>query len=157
MRATFSIHLLCRIFPDSGHNIRKLINKVIIQMKTLLPILPILALLSLSGCSALPLQESASLVRLTLQEPSAENCKFLGDVTGSQGDFFRGGFTSNADLETGARHDIKNKADAMGGNLVYLLTQRAGQTGSYNQHAGGTQQTNVTLSGNVYFCGPPMN
>jgi len=100
----------------------------------------------------LPLQENASLVRLTHQEPSAQDCKFLGDVTGSQGDFFRGGFTSNADLETGARHDIKNKALALGGNTVYLLTQRAGQTGNYNQEIGGTHQTNVTLSGNVYHC-----
>ena len=113
---------------------------------------PILAVLSLGACSALPLQQNASLIRLTHQEPSTENCKFLGDITGSQGDFFRGGFTSNADLETGARHDLKNKASMMGGNVVYLLTQRAGQTGNYNQEFGGTQQTNVTLSGNVYYC-----
>jgi len=115
-------------------------------------LLPILAALSLGACSALPFQQDASLVRLTVQEPSAEHCKFLGDVTGSQGDFFRGGFTSNADLETGARHDIKNKAHALGGNVVYLLTQRAGQTGNYSQEFGGTQQTNVTLSGNIYYC-----
>jgi hypothetical protein len=112
---------------------------------------PILAVLSLGACSALPLQQNASLVRLTHQEPNAENCKFLGDVTGNQGDFFTGGFTSNADLETGARNDIKNKAIALGGNVVYILTQRAGQTGTYNVGIGG-QQTNVTLSGNVYHC-----
>jgi len=114
---------------------------------------PVLAVLSLGACSALPLQQNASLVRLTHQEPSADTCKFLGDVTGNQGDFFTGGFTSNADLETGARNDIKNKATVMGGNVVYLLTQRAGQTGNYNgDFGGGTQQTNVTLSGNVYHC-----
>jgi len=111
---------------------------------------PLLAVLSLGACSALPLQEGASLVRLTHQEPSSDNCKFLGDVTGNQGDFFTGGYTSNA----GARNDIKNQASKMGGNLVYLLTQRAGQTGGgYGGHYGGDlEQTNVTLSGNVYHC-----
>jgi len=111
---------------------------------------PLLAVLSLGACSALPLQEGASLVRLTHQEPSSDNCKFLGDVTGNQGDFFTGGYTSNADLETGARNDIKNQASKMGGNLVYLLTQRAGQTGG--GYGGDLEQTNVTLSGNVYHC-----
>lgn len=108
------------------------------------------AIASLTACSAIPLQPTANPVRLTHVEPT--DCKFLGDVTGNQGDFFTGGFTSNADLETGARNDMKNQASAMGGNVVYLLTQRAGQTGNYGNDFGGTQQTNVTLSGNVYYC-----
>ena len=66
-------------------------------------------------------------------------------MTGSQGDFLRGAITSNADLETGARNDLKNRAAAMGGNVVYLLTQRAGQTGRKDH----SEQTNVTLTGNV--------
>jgi len=115
-------------------------------------LIPAIAILSLTACSAIPLQQTASNIRLTHTEPTGEHCKFLGDVTGNQGDFFTGGFTSNADLETGARNDIKNKANAMGGNVVYLLTQRAGQTGNYGDDFGGTQQTNVTLSGNVYHC-----
>ncbi len=53
-------------------------------------------------------------------------------------------------METGARNDIKNKAAAIGGNVVVLLTQRAGQTGGY--YGGSGQQTNVTLTGNVYRC-----
>jgi len=123
-------------------------------MKTFKPtnVILSLAVLSLTACSAIPLQQSASLVRLTHQEPTSDQCKFLGDITGNQGDFFTGGFTSNADLETGARNDIKNQASALGGNVVYLLTQRAGQTGSYSDEFGGNQQTNVTLSGNVYYC-----
>ena len=87
-------------------------------------------------------------VRITHNEPGG-GCTYLGGVSGSQGDFVRGAITSNADLETGARNDIKNRAAAMGGNLVYLLTQRAGQTGSKDR----LEQTNVTLSGNVYRCG----
>lgn len=107
---------------------------------------------TLAACSSITIQPDATGVRLTHNEPS-EECRFLGDITGSQGDFLSGAFTSNADLETGARNDLKNKAKQLGGDTVYLLTQRAGQTGSYDSEFGGsTQQTNVTLSGNVYQC-----
>lgn len=92
------------------------------------------------------------MVRLTHVEPSTEKCQFLGDITGNQGDALTGLFTENKDLETGARHDLKNKAHAMGGNVVYLLTQRAGQSGGLSSGGGYTEQTNVTLSGNVYRC-----
>ncbi|GAB5379610.1 MAG: DUF4156 domain-containing protein [Aliiglaciecola sp.] len=111
-----------------------------------------MAVLGISACSSIPLEPGAKLVRLTNAEPTNE-CKFLGDITGNQGDFFTGEFTSNEDLETGARNDLKNKAYRMGGNVIYLLTQRAGQTGSYHgEFGGGLSQTNVTLSGNVYYC-----
>ncbi len=117
-------------------------------MKTLFAIIIVT---TLAACSSVAVQPQANGVRLTHNEPGKE-CTFLGDVTGSQGDFFTGAFTSNADLETGARNDLKNKAMNLGGDTIYILTQRAGQTGSYNDDFGGSQQTNVTLSGNVYKC-----
>ncbi|MDF3837428.1 DUF4156 domain-containing protein [Cupriavidus basilensis] len=102
----------------------------------------------LAACAPTQLASpAATAVRITHNEPGA-GCTYLGDVTGSQGDLVRGAVTSNADLETGARNDLKNKAAAMGGNVVYLLTQRAGQTGGKDR----LEQTNVTLSGNVYRC-----
>jgi hypothetical protein len=107
-----------------------------------------------AGCAAVPINPGAERVRMTNSEPGKE-CKFLGDVTGSQGNFFAGPWTSNENLETGARNDIKNKATAMGGNVVSILTQRAGITGSGGGggYGGGSlQQTNVTLTGNVYRC-----
>ncbi len=115
-------------------------------------IFAIAMLVGLSACSSIELTPGAQLVRLTHNEPGKE-CQFLGDITGNQGDFFTGEFTSNEDLESGARNDLKNKAYGVGGNVVYLLTQRAGQTGSFsNEFGGGISQTNVTLSGNVYHC-----
>ena len=115
-------------------------------------VLAILFVTTISACSAIPVQQAANNVRLTHNEPGKE-CTFLGDITGNQGDFFTGPFTSNADLETGARNDLKNKAMQLGGDTIYLLTQRAGQTGHYDSgFGGGSQQTNVTLSGNVYKC-----
>ena len=107
-----------------------------------------LAIIILSGCSAVSVNSDSSAVRVTNMEPGKE-CKFLGDATGSQGNFLTGAFTSNADLETGARNDLKNKAAKMGGNVVSIITQRAGQTGS---GYGSSQQTNVVVTGNVYKC-----
>lgn len=104
-----------------------------------------------TGCSSIALEQGANKVRLTHNEPGKE-CQYLGDITGSQGDFFTGAFTSNEDLETGARHALKNKAAKLGGNVIYMLTQRAGETGNYADNFGGSQQTNVTLTGNVYHC-----
>ena len=109
-----------------------------------------LVAIGLAGCSAIPLQPGAEMVRVTNEEP--KGCKFLGDVTGNQGNFFTGDFTSNRTLETGARNDIKNQARALGGNVVYLLTNRAGNSGSFGENGGSISQTNVTLSGTVYSC-----
>ncbi|CBG89666.1 DUF4156 domain-containing protein [Citrobacter rodentium] len=114
-------------------------------------IIVVFSALLLSACSANSLKAGAGQVRITHNEPG-KACSWLGDVTGSQGNFFTGGWTSNSNLETGARNDLKNQAWEMGGNLVVLLTQRAGQTGSAYQGSGSSQQTNVTLSGSVYRC-----
>ena len=79
----------------------------------------------LAGCAATPPQPSAKMVRVTSTEPDSE-CEFLGDITGNQGNLFTSPFISNENLETGERNDLKNKAAAVGGNLVVLITQRAG-------------------------------
>lgn len=56
-------------------------------------------LLGLIGCAPTAIVgPAASTVRFTHNEPGAE-CPFLGDVTGSQGDFLRGSITGNANLE----------------------------------------------------------
>ena len=108
--------------------------------------------LLLPGCAATALNHpDAAKVRITNVEPGKE-CKFLGDVTGNQGNFFTGAYTSNSNLETGARNDIKNQAATMGGNVVAIITQRAGQTMGGDGWGMGGAQTNVILSGNVYLC-----
>lgn len=104
----------------------------------------------LTACQATPIKPEAAKVRITNTEP--QGCEYLGEVTGSQGNFFTGGYTSNENLEIGARNDMKNKAAAMGGNTIVMLVNRAGQTGSYGQYGGGSQQTNVAYTGTVYKC-----
>ncbi|HKR78621.1 MAG TPA: DUF4156 domain-containing protein [Nitrospira sp.] len=107
---------------------------------------------AIAGCSAVNLESGAQSVRVVTNEP--QGCEYLGEVTGSQGDFFTGAFTSNANLETGARNDMKNQASKLGANTVQLLTNRAGQTGSMGQGSGSMEQTNVTYTGAAYKCPP---
>lgn len=108
--------------------------------------------LMLGACAPMQVLPGAEKVRITNQEPAKGDCEFLGDVTGGQGNFFTGKYTSNANLETGARNDIKNKAFQMGGNLVVMLTNRAGETGSAGRYGANISQTNVVMTGSVYKC-----
>lgn len=100
-----------------------------------------------ASCSSTQLSEGSKKVRIIKQDPTG--CEYLGEVTGDQGNFFTGGFTSNANLEVGARNDMKNKAFEMGGDTIVLLSDRAGVTG---QDGGSQQQTNVVYTGTVYKC-----
>jgi hypothetical protein len=103
-----------------------------------------------TGCAAVDLESGSKEVRIVTNEP--QGCQYLGEITGSQGNFFTGAFTSNANLETGARNDLKNQAHKMGANTTQLLTNRAGQTGTMGEGSGGMQQTNVTYTGVAYKC-----
>ena len=106
--------------------------------------------LVLAACSSIPLNPGAQQVRVVNAEP--KGCGFLGVVTGKQGDFLRGQVISNADLEEGAMNDLRNKAVALGGNTVSLITNRAGATGMGSLTGGDYAQTNVVMTGNVWKC-----
>lgn len=107
--------------------------------------------LLLAGCASTELKPGAEKIRFMQAEP--KGCKYLGEATGNQGNFFTGAYTSNANLETGARNDLKNKAVDMGGNVIVMMTNRAGVTGSSNGYGSSSQsQTNVTYSGTIFNC-----
>jgi hypothetical protein len=97
----------------------------------------------LFGCAAKELHPDAQKVRLLTSAPGSE-CKYVSDVTGGQGNFISGYYTSNANLQAGAINDLKNQAAAMGGNAILIL---ANTTGLYQ----GTQ-TSVTTTANVFAC-----
>lgn len=121
-------------------------------MRSVKPLL--FCLFQLAACSANPLIPGAERVRIVTADP--KGCEYLGEATGNQGNFFTGGWTSNANLETGARNELKNVAHRMGGNTLLILSSRAGVTGSFNVSngygGGSSEQTNVTYSGAVYRC-----
>ncbi|KVL53858.1 hypothetical protein WT01_25990 [Burkholderia cepacia] len=107
---------------------------------------------ALAACAPLALSSAGSGVRIVMTDPGG-TCRHLGDVSGSQGNFLTGGFIPDTALETGARHDLMNRAAALGGNVVMRLTQRATQSGSFDGSEGGyLRQTGVTPTGGVYRC-----
>ncbi len=98
------------------------------------------------GCSAVKIKPGAEKIRLTNTEP--KKCKFLGEISGSQGNAISGDWTSNSNLELGARNELKNKAFELGGNVVQLLTSSSGQTSG--RYGGST--SSHSLLGNAYNC-----
>jgi hypothetical protein len=104
---------------------------------------------AIAGCAPVVLTPEAQRVVLSPNPPPA-GCHYVGSVTGNQGNFFTGAFTSNANLETGAMNNVKNQAASLGANYVQMVTNRAGVSGG--GQGGGTQQTNVTYTGNAYRC-----
>jgi hypothetical protein len=88
--------------------------------------------------------------------PAPKSCKYVGQVSGNQGNFFTGAYTSNQNLETGAMNDMKNQASKLRANYIQIITNRAGNTGSMSMSngngGGGMSQTNVTNMGNAYSC-----
>ena len=72
----------------------------------------------LAACSATPVSQAGSQVEIVTERPAG--CRMLGEVVGSQGNVFSGDFTTNENLMVGARNDLRNKAAAMGGNVVQM-------------------------------------
>lgn len=103
-----------------------------------------------SGCAATPLHPVSAGIQLVRTDP--EDCQYLGTVEGSQGNWFTGRWTSNRNLEMGARNALLNNAAERGANTVAVITDRAGNTGSWHRKEGGYAQTNVVYVGTAYFC-----
>lgn len=100
-----------------------------------------LILLFFIGCSNKNvLQPNASKVRIynTIENKTA--CTYLGDVIGSEGALYNFLFISNHDLTLGARNDLRNKAQALGGNIIEIENHTLGY------------QTSTVYVGNVYRC-----
>lgn len=116
-------------------------------MKSIKRVLLSILVLSLVACSSTKLNLGAEKIRVVTETP--KGCKFLGQVSGSQGNFFSGKFTSNSAMEEGAMNDLRNETHKLGGDTLHLLTNRAGVTG--DKH-GGSTQTNVTMTGSAYEC-----
>jgi hypothetical protein len=103
-------------------------------------------LLSLAGCAATAVNSGAQTVEIVNELPDKSRCKFLGEVVGSQGNWFTGDFTPNKNLVIGARNELRNETYALGGNLVHVQDLK-------NTNAWGSAgTTNTTAVGKAYFC-----
>ncbi|WP_337261566.1 MULTISPECIES: DUF4156 domain-containing protein [unclassified Serratia (in: enterobacteria)] len=76
------------------------------------------AALLLAGCSSSnELTAAGQQVQFTDTKPAAE-CQLMGEVTGSQSNWLSGTGGEGSSMR-GAANDLRNKAAAMGGNVIY--------------------------------------
>lgn len=104
------------------------------------------SLLVLVGCASISARPGAERINIVTEKPNPKECKLLGEVAGSQGNWFTGGYTSDKNLMVGARNDLRNATYEMGGNTVYL--QNISNSGRFM--ASGT--SNTTVVGYAYKC-----
>lgn len=98
------------------------------------------------GCSANQVIPQAKIIEIVNEKPNKSKCKFLGEVVGSQGNWFTGDITSNENLVVGARNELRNETYKLGGNIVYVQDMK-------NTNAWGSAgTTNTTAIGKAYKC-----
>lgn len=113
-------------------------------MRTYSMLMPLLAAVTLAGCAATPATPLGAAVELVNARPAG--CKVLGEVVGKQGNVFSGDFTTNENLMVGARNDLRNRAAAMGGNVVHM------QDTLNSKHPYSTGAVSTTIVGTAFAC-----
>lgn len=135
---TTLFYKICGTFNhDLETNMNKILRNIIFLTSTVV---------LLSACSANSLEKGAENVMILDAPPAFGQCKLLGEVIGSQGNWLTGGYTTNTNLLIGARNDIRNETYKLGGDSVYIQVSHNTQTES----SAGT--SNATLIGNAYKC-----
>ena len=97
----------------------------------------ILPLCLLTACAASPLMPGGETVLLS-KDDAPEGCQFLGEVQGTQGNFWTADLTSDANLINGARNQVRN---ALSHNTA--------------DHSFGGMYSAVII-GNAYRCGKEL-
>lgn len=87
-------------------------------MNKLLLLSSFVGALVLNGCASVELESGADNVLVSPNKPP-KGCKYMGQVTGNQGNFFTGSYTSNKNLEQGSMNDLRNKAAK--NNIKHLI------------------------------------
>jgi hypothetical protein len=101
-------------------------------------VVAVAALLALAGCVTTELSPRARLVRVTSSGAVVRDCKFIGDVQAS--DRMNGGWLGMDAAEENTERRMKNRAAAMGGNVILLNRTDKGYFGA-------------GARGEVYDCG----
>jgi hypothetical protein len=115
-------------------------------MKKIPKVLITVTFLTLFSCAAKTLTPGAEKIELVNELPDRSKCEYLGEIVGTQGNWFTGDFTANEDLVVGARNELRNKAFELDGNIVYI------QDLEHSSASESTGTTNVTGIGKVYKC-----
>lgn len=108
--------------------------------------LAIFTCLAVSACTAIQPHPENKPVRLIFYNElniatknKTPECEYLGPLVSSEGHWYDYLFISNTNLTYGAINDMKNKANEIGANLIYI-----------NRHI--DFRTSVTLLGQAYAC-----
>ena len=104
--------------------------------------------LLLANCAAKQVNPGAERIFVSNQEPPP-SCWYLGEVHGTQGNFWTAEFTSDRNLLTGARNEMRNQAQILGANYVLIETQSHSHN-TANYSLGGTFSS--VIIGNAYRC-----
>lgn len=86
--------------------------------------------LLMAGCSSThELTAAGQSVRFTDEQPGSE-CRLLGELTGTQSNWLSGQNGDNSAMR-GAANDLRNRAAAMGGNVIYGATSPVSKKETY--------------------------
>ena len=111
--------------------------------------LSILALIVfLPACASKPTLPGAERIFVSHQDPPP-GCHFVGEVQGSQGNFWTAEFTSDRNILTGARNEMRNQALSLGANYVKVETESHSHN-TADHSLGGTFAS--VIIGNAYAC-----
>jgi hypothetical protein len=108
----------------------------------------LIPLFLLYACSSKPVLPGAERVFVSQQEPPQE-CVFVGEVQGTQGNFWTSEFTSDRNLLAGARNEMRNQALGLGANYILIETQ-SHSNNTADHSLGGTYSS--VIIGNAYRC-----
>jgi len=112
------------------------------------PLIISFSIVFLAACAAKQASPGADRVFVS-EEPPPASCRYVGEVQGSQGNFWTSEFTSDRNLLTGARNEMRNQALSLGANYVLVETQsHSHNTARYS--LGGTYSS--VIIGNAYDC-----
>jgi len=89
------------------------------------------------SCAATKLLPEASKILIVNEKPDENVYVFIGEVVGSEGNYWSGDLTSNEELLIGARNKLRNEAFKLGGDIVYM-------------QSASTTEDNTTIIGYVY-------
>ncbi len=103
---------------------------------------------TLPACASKPTYPGAERIFVSRQEP-APDCRFVGEVHGSQGNFWTAEFTSDRNILTGARNEMRNQALSLGANYVKVETESNSHNTAHFS-LGGTYAS--VIIGNAYAC-----
>jgi len=88
----------------------------------------LLVVVSATGCVGVKLTPEGEQVRVTSNADAAKGCKLLGDIDAS--DRWNGGMAGQMAAEENANRRLRNKAAALGANLVLMVSSTTGMSGS---------------------------